>query len=200
MPENCKKNDTSRTFSIRSFFDSIVNDSCLSYFTSDHFHVVEKGRCFRSKQMTASNLERRIKEHGIRTVINLRGRADSGWYRAEKALLKKLDASLIDIELDAHNHPTKESLALLLLSFRASAFPILIHCEHGLDRTGLASALWSFEEMRLSTKECEKQLSFLGYGHVERLAPKMKKTLKLWCNLRERFTIDEALAKYAELI
>ena len=49
-----------------------------------NFGTVERGRVYRSGQMPWQTLGRTIRDHQIKTVLNLRGsnRVD-GWYRAE---------------------------------------------------------------------------------------------------------------------
>jgi protein tyrosine/serine phosphatase len=38
--------------------------------------------------------------------------------------------------------PPPETLARLLERFDAGPYPMLVHCEHGIDRSGLAAVVW----------------------------------------------------------
>src|SRR5215211_1350251 len=53
---------------------------------SDNFGVVTPGRVYRSAQMPAGSLARTVREHRIKTVLNLRGaNPTQHWYRAESS-------------------------------------------------------------------------------------------------------------------
>lgn len=117
----------------------------------DNFHEVDEGRFFRSAQLEGHELRRYIQEHGIRTVINLRGESvGDSWYEREVRVCEQLEVQHIDVRMSARRIPHRHSLLSLLELYDRAELPILIHCKGGADRTGLAAALWCVEYMQMS--------------------------------------------------
>jgi protein tyrosine/serine phosphatase len=128
-------------------------------------HVVEPGELYRSAQLNGASLDGVLKRHGIKTVINLRGEnAASPWYRDEMAAVQADGVSHIDVRMSATHEPDPATLAKLIEALRTGPKPILIHCQSGSDRTGLASAIYEVLVAGRPAAEASKQLSFF-YGH-----------------------------------
>lgn len=107
-----------------------------------NFHAVLPGEVYRCGQLTGPALGRLVREHGIRTVVNLRGCCPgAGWYRAEAEAAAALGVSLEDLNFSATRLPSPQSLRQLVELIDRADSPILFHCQQGADRTGLASAL-----------------------------------------------------------
>src|SRR5713226_6242524 len=67
-------------------------------FLCDNFHILIPGKAFRSAQLTGTELERVVRAHGIRTVVNLRGSCDpNAWYVEECQATQRLDINQEDI-------------------------------------------------------------------------------------------------------
>ncbi|MFF2321183.1 dual specificity protein phosphatase family protein [Agrobacterium sp. NPDC058088] len=131
-----------------------------------NFHEVVPGQFFRSNQPSVEQLVRYTEDHGIKTVINLRGSNESEeWYRDELDTSKKLGLNHIDFGMSASRELDMNQVNQLVAIMRDAPKPILIHCKSGADRTGLATALYLARVARLSEKEAESQLS-IRYGHV----------------------------------
>lgn len=131
-----------------------------------NFHEVAKGEAFRSAQPSPDDLERYVADHGIRTVINLRGANPSeAWYRDEVAVARRLGVRHVDFRMSARRGISNEEAWQLIEIMRQAPKPVLIHCESGADRTGLASALYVAGIQGLGEAAAERQLS-LQYGHV----------------------------------
>lgn len=113
------------------------------------------------------DLERYARDHGIRTVINLRGANPSeAWYRDEVATARRLGLRHIDFRMSAKRGITNEEAWRLIQVMRDAPKPLLIHCESGADRSGLASALYVAAVEGLGEEAAERHLS-LRYGHVQ---------------------------------
>lgn len=140
--------------------------------------TIAPGRAYRSSTLTGFNytsvtarlvgndLESVLKRDGIRTVISLRaGSPRDDWYRDELAACKRVAADHKDITFSARKLPPPETLAALLDAFDHAQYPILLHCQAGSDRTGLASALYAhlYEKLPLARAEAE-ELTW-RYGH-----------------------------------
>src|SRR4051812_20167920 len=53
-------------------------------------HVVVPDRVYRSAQFAPAQLEAFVRAHGVRTVVNLRGRPFDAWYPAESQATQAL--------------------------------------------------------------------------------------------------------------
>jgi protein tyrosine phosphatase (PTP) superfamily phosphohydrolase (DUF442 family) len=104
--------------------------------------TIEPGRIYRSAQLGASALECMIRERGIKTVLNLRGaNPEESWYQQELAATLRAGATQVDVPLASDQWLSREQVETLLAVLDNSAYPILIHCEFGAERTGLVAAL-----------------------------------------------------------
>ena len=86
-------------------FAAVVVLSGLLYVAWDqanhNFGEVQHGRIYRSGQMPASALARTIRDHEIKTVLNLRGSNKDSWYVAERAATLEAGATQIDIAMSS---------------------------------------------------------------------------------------------------
>jgi protein tyrosine phosphatase (PTP) superfamily phosphohydrolase (DUF442 family) len=108
----------------------------------DNIHTVIPNQIYRSAQLGSSEFKKIIREKNIHSIINLRGKnVDNDWYRKEIAVSKELGVKHYDFALKATKLPTRQQLLDLINLLETAPEPVLIHCEGGADRTGLASAL-----------------------------------------------------------
>ena len=148
---------------------------------ANNISTVERGRLYRSAQLSPRRLSKIIRKYGITTVINLRGEnPDTKWWQGEREVTRSMGVKLYNIRMSAGNFPPKKEMAKLLYAYDNTKGPILIHCLSGRDRTGEAAALWVLYKMNGSKRKALKQLSFLKYQHVESLYPKKKRLIKKW--------------------
>lgn len=133
---------------------------------SGNFHPVIEGQLYRSAQPSADQLASYIKAHGIKTVINLRGaHPNTPWYDNEVAMSQGLGVKHIDFGMSATKMVSAEKADELVRLMANAEKPILIHCQSGADRSGLASALYSRNVAGMDSEKAEGQLSFY-FGHV----------------------------------
>ena len=110
-------------------------------FSNKIFAVVDGG-IYRSGQLSETSLEEAIKEKGIRTIINLRGKiSGSKWYIGENTVSDRYGVKLYDIGLDPNDLPRYRKLMTIASIIEKAEKPILIHCRRGIDRTGMVSAI-----------------------------------------------------------
>lgn len=131
-----------------------------------NFHTVAAGEVYRSAQPSAGAIADYQREHGVRTILNLRGEnRGSDWYDKEVATARRLGIRHIDFKMSARRGITKEEGWRLIRVMQQAPKPLLIHCESGADRSGLASALYLAAIKRTGEEIAERQLSF-RYGHI----------------------------------
>ena len=133
----------------------------------DNFHHLDGNRAYRSGQMSATALEKVIRKHGIRTVINLRGPAPKKeWYQEEVKVCKKLQVEHYSVRFSARSLPYQKKLIQLMDLYRTAPYPILIHCQGGADRTSLASVLYRMVEKEEPLDLALRQMNFPTYCHI----------------------------------
>ena len=140
---------------------------------SHNFHTVIPDQVYRSAQPSPGWLRSFAKSAGIRTVINLRGTCyPQEWYIEQAQTLQEIGVSLEDICLSAGRLPAQHELRQLVLALENSERPLLMHCRHGVDRTGLAACMVLLLEQEISIDEARWQLS-PRYGHLATSRMKM---------------------------
>lgn len=133
---------------------------------SGNLHVVEAGEAYRSAQPTAERIAWMREELGIRSIINLRGEnAGADWYDAEVEAARRLGVAHIDYRMSSRDHFDQARAEELIAVMRAAPKPVLIHCNGGADRSGLASALYLGAISKRGHMAAEAQLSPL-FGHI----------------------------------
>ncbi|WP_253913162.1 tyrosine-protein phosphatase [Pseudoruegeria sp. HB172150] len=121
---------------------------------------------WRSNQPSFARLKK-LKEQGIRTVLNLRGEDKFSFYLFEKEACEALGLEMIDIRMRARSLVPQERFMELFEIFDRIEKPFVLHCKSGADRAGLVSALWLLDKEGASIAEAKKMLS-LKYAHLKR--------------------------------
>jgi protein tyrosine phosphatase (PTP) superfamily phosphohydrolase (DUF442 family) len=129
-------------------------------------HTVVPGRVYRSAQLSAGTLGRVVAEHGVRTVVNLRGTCpDVPWYMAEARATVAADVNLEDVSMSAKRLPAPGEVRRLVEVLDRTEYPILLHCQQGADRTGLAAAAVLLLHTDATVARARRQL-WPRYGHI----------------------------------
>ena len=137
-------------------------------YTHEHgnFHPVIEHRVYRSRQLDQQELVQYISQHGIKTVLNLRGtNLGSAWYQDERRVTQDLGVAHVDYAISANHEVADEDIDKILAIMRDAPKPILIHCKSGADRTSLIAALYLYGVEARRADEAAAQLSLI-YGHV----------------------------------
>lgn len=147
------------------------------------FASVVEGRIYRSGSVSAAQLERLQREHGIRRVISL---LDA---KAPETLAER-DAAR-ELRIDWHNIPLRGNGAstsadrerLRELLSEDGAGPTLVHCAAGTNRTGLAIGMFRLHHQGWSLQEVMEEMGRFGFENE----PHHR-------NLREALAAEAALA------
>ncbi len=131
-----------------------------------NIHPIVVGEAYRSAQVTPPQIAWFRREHGIASILNLRGAAPgSNWYDAELAASDAQGIVHADFAMSASRDLTQDEAAELVALMERLPKPILIHCRHGSDRTGLAAALYLARLTGADEETAEAALS-IRYGHI----------------------------------
>jgi protein tyrosine/serine phosphatase len=140
--------------------------------------AIEPGRAYRSATLTGVNytgltarlvgndLDSVLKRDRIGTVICLRsGSPADDWYRQEIETCRRDNVVHEDVPMSARSLPPPAALTTLLELFEHARYPILLHCQAGADRTGLASTIYAhlYEKQPLDMAQAD-ELTW-RYGH-----------------------------------
>ena len=135
----------------------------------ENFHTVIPNEVYRSSQLSPEVLERRIRELSLRSVINLRTNENTtSRFKGEQEVTEVhgVDLHLIRLRVSMPPRGTLQQLVHLLNTVRR---PLLLHCERGVERSGIASAVAVLLSGR-NIAEARKQFG-LTYGFVPLLCP-----------------------------
>jgi len=161
---------------MRNFLDRLYN-----------FHWIGDGEAARSSQAFFGGLERLMRRHGLRAIINLRGEnADLSWWRYERTVCAKLGAQHIDAMMDSRHLPTRAMLLVLSEAFQTAPRPFLLKCSGGHDRTALAAALFIIHrDGWAALQQAAEQFNAVPYGHKP-------KRYQHWLTSFLRFAAEDA--------
>jgi protein tyrosine phosphatase (PTP) superfamily phosphohydrolase (DUF442 family) len=109
--------------------------------------------------MPTSALARTIRDHHVKTVLNLRGANKSSWYEAERATTVEAGATQVDIPMSSCIWMSRAQLRTLIETFDSAEYPLLIHCQWGAERTGLAAAFAELLRLGSTIADARKQFS-----------------------------------------
>src|SRR4051812_41923317 len=139
---------------------AVASAFVLSRLWVDNFAEVAPGRVYRSAQMPASHLSRAVRDHGIRTVLNLRGaNLDQKWYPAERSATLASGATQVDVAMASDMWLSRAQARTLIQLLDTCDYPILIHCQWGAERTGLVAAITELLRPGGSLRGARRQFS-----------------------------------------
>lgn len=119
----------------------------------------------RTGRPTEKGLTKLKNERGIKTIINLEDSASN--VKKEAAWAQKLGIEYKSFPTDSFSRPddTKVAEILDLLSDQ-TRYPILIHCKHGEDRTGMMVGLFRVFAEQWTPKAAYQEMLDLGFHKI----------------------------------
>lgn len=154
----------SRKFKLTFFIISILLILLISYILyveeQGNFHTITHGEAYRSAQLDRDELEYYIKKYGIKSILNLRGdHLNAKWYKEEIKTCEDNHVAYYSVALLASCEPSERDVRNIIELFSSMPRPVLIHCKHGADRSGLVAAMWKVIVDKEPKSEARKQLS-----------------------------------------
>lgn len=117
---------------------------------------------FRSAQPTETGMKN-IESFGIGTVISLRSK------QKDTELAKNTELNLIHVSMRAWNPKYEDTVKVMYLlnpnNPDTNKKPILIHCYHGADRTGMMVALYRMVYQNWEREKALNEMLNGGYGY-----------------------------------
>lgn len=140
-----------------------------------HFLAVTPGKLYRSGQLSGRELEEVITRYKIRTVVSLQSLEDSEqpWRPEELETCRRLGVTHVDISMQWEQPPSPAQLDLWRsLTSDPTKGPVLVHCQHGVVRTGMMVAVYEIDRGRPRAEVLESLPSF-GHRLTRERHPKM---------------------------
>ena len=156
-----------------------------------NFHAVVPGEVYRSAQPGPDQLQRWARRYGLKTVINLRGASRLRFYEAERKAAREAGLTMIDIRLTSQDAPSALWIRRLIEALRTAERPLLIHCQAGADRTGVASVLAAMAVGGQDYAAAKGQLS-AKYLHVNPWKNRIVELLEEYEDYCRRNAVDTA--------
>lgn len=114
-------------------------------------------KLYRSAQPTAEGMKA-LKRIGIETVINLRS------FHSDRDEIGLTGLTYEHIYMKAWHPEEKEIIRFLQIATNPKRTPVLVHCQHGADRTGTLSAIYRIAVQGWSKEEAIKEMTQGGFG------------------------------------
>lgn len=113
---------------------------------------------YRSAQPSALGIKN-LKKLGIRTVVNLRT------FHSDRDEIGISGLHNVRIPMQAWYPERKDALRFLGIVSDTSMTPVLVHCQHGADRTGAMAAVYRAVMQGWTKEEALREMTKGGYGY-----------------------------------
>ena len=117
-------------------------------------------RLYRSAQPTAEGMAN-LKELGIKTIVSLRS------FHSDRDEIWNTGLGYEHIFMKAWHPEAEDVVRFLRLVSDPERTPILVHCQHGADRTGVMSAIYRDAVQGWSKEEAIREMVRGGFNYHE---------------------------------
>jgi protein tyrosine/serine phosphatase len=124
-----------------AWIDSLFIDHAVFRLVWSNFATVIPGEVYRCNHPTPARLRQMTQRLGLRTLINLRGRTESGSDALSREEARALGLTFHDMAFESRGAPQRERIMRLYAIYTAMQTPVVMHCKSGADRAGLAGGL-----------------------------------------------------------
>lgn len=115
---------------------------------------------YRCAQPAAEGMQN-LKQKGIKTIVNLRS------FNSDRDELKGTGLGYEHLFMKAWHPERKEVVEFLRIVTDPKRKPVLVHCQHGADRTGTMCALYRVVVQGWTKEQALKEMTDGGYGFHE---------------------------------
>lgn len=122
-----------------------------------NLHQVAEG-LYRSAQPSAEGMRNLKKTLGIKTIVNLRS------FHSDRDEIEGTGLAYEHIYMKAWHPEKKEIVRFLQIVSRKGNTPVLVHCQHGADRTGTMCAVYRIAVQGWSKEKALEEMTEGGYG------------------------------------
>jgi protein tyrosine/serine phosphatase len=147
-----------------AWIDSLFIDHALFRLIWSNLAPVIPGKVYRCNHPTPPRLRRMTRRLGLRTVINLRGKTQSGSDALSREAARALGLDFHDMSFESRGAPQRDRIMRLHGIYTSMRTPAVMHCKSGADRAGLAAGLMVMFDGGTSA-EALRQLSW-RFGHI----------------------------------
>jgi protein tyrosine phosphatase (PTP) superfamily phosphohydrolase (DUF442 family) len=114
----------------------------------------------RSPQPDSDDLRSLHERFGVKTVVNLRGESPGeSWFEEERRGVEAIGARWVHLRTSGKREPGPELVqSFLELVEDERNWPIVIHCQGGVHRTGLLAALYRIQYQGWSPKQAIREM------------------------------------------
>jgi len=113
---------------------------------------------YRSAQPSPQGM-RQLKEMGVKTVVNLRS------FHSDRDEIGETGLAYEHMYVKAWHPENKEVVRFLQIVTDKDRTPVLVHCQHGADRTGLMCAVYRVAVCGWSKEEAMEEMTKGGFGY-----------------------------------
>ena len=132
-----------------------------------HMLAVKPGILYRSGFLRPHNLRKVLEKYGIKTVVNLCKVNPFGTGEREDQeirICKEQGVRFVRIPMEPEIPPTNEQVAhWLALIEDEENLPILVHCKHGVIRTGMMVAVYEMEVLKRKNRRVLAEIPTFGH-------------------------------------
>lgn len=115
---------------------------------------------YRSAQPTAEGM-RNLKKMGMETIVSLRS------FHTDREKIGNTGLAYEHIYMKAWHPEEEEIVRFLQIVTNTKRSPVLVHCQHGADRTGTMCAIYRMAVQGWTQEEALKEMAEGGFGFHE---------------------------------
>lgn len=113
---------------------------------------------FRAAQPTAEGMKN-LEKLGVRTVVNLRA------HHSDRDEIEGTALKGVSIEINTWKLSEDHVIQFLKIAADTNRAPVLVHCQHGADRTGTMCAMYRMAVQGWPREEAIREMTEGGYGY-----------------------------------
>lgn len=148
-----------------AWIDSLFIDHAVFRLVWGNLSPVVPDKVYRCNHPTPARLRRMTARLGLRTLINLRGKTQSGSDALSREAAGKIGLDFHDMAFESRGAPQRDRILRFHSIYASMRTPAIMHCKSGADRAGLASGLMVMFEGG-TADDALRQLSW-RFGHVK---------------------------------